>query len=348
MTVMHRVLERLLPTALRAPALLLGATALLAASARADFTNPYTPPFRGQPGTEYGKWDTFTYAYAGANLPDGAGSTAVNAAVEQLDPQAFLFGGNIYSFATALQCVLDDSVQADLLQVCFQVSTKGSELDYAGVRLEYVDGLGVTHSLPWTSTTELARYASMGVDVETLFDWDLSGVADVIQSYRIIFDAAAASLSLDAVIIDTRTDAGPFTYCTGKVNSLGCTPQIAFTGVPSASGSSPFTVSASNLINNKNGLFFYGTHGPLGAPFQGGFLCVKAPFERTLVQQSGGNAPPNDCSGSLTFDLNAWIQLGLDPNLVAGQRVNGQFWARDPQSPSTTSLSNAIEFILQP
>jgi hypothetical protein len=229
-----------------------------------------------------------------------------------------------------------------------QVSTKGNELDYAGVRLEYVDGHGVTHSLPWTSTVELARVANMGFDVETLFDWDLSGVGDVIQSYRITFDGALPSMSLDAVIIDTRTDSGPFTYCTGKVNSQGCTPAVAFSGTPSASGSSPFTVSASNLINNKNGLFFYSTHGPLGAPFQGGFLCVKAPIERTLVQQSGGNAPPNDCSGTMTFDLNAWIATGLDPNLVAGVRVNGQFWARDPASPSTTSLSNAIEFILQP
>jgi hypothetical protein len=102
-------------------------------------------------------------------------------------------------------------------------------------------------------------------------------------------------------------------YCTAKVNSQGCTPAIASSGVPSASSASAFDITAANVLNNKNGLYFYGTSGALAAPFQGGFLCVQAPIQRTVVQPSGGNPPPSDCSGSYTFDFNAWIQGGTDP-----------------------------------
>ena len=43
----------------------------------------------------------------------------------------------------------------------------------------------------------------------------------------------------------------PIVYCTAKPNSLGCTPSIASSGTPSASASSGFTVSTTNVLNNK-------------------------------------------------------------------------------------------------
>jgi hypothetical protein len=140
------------------------------------------------------------------------------------------------------------------------------------------------------------------------------------------------------------------TYCTAKVNSVGCTGAIGSTGTPSASAGSGFVVTATNVLNNKSGLFFYGINGQIGAPFQGGFLCVKNPIKRTAVQSSNGNPPPNDCSGGYSIDFNAYIAGGTDPNLISGQVVDGQYWARDPgfAPPNNTNLTGGIHFTICP
>ncbi|MCC6406571.1 MAG: VCBS repeat-containing protein [Planctomycetes bacterium] len=140
------------------------------------------------------------------------------------------------------------------------------------------------------------------------------------------------------------------TYCVAKTTSTGCSPAIASSGSPSASAGSGFTISASQALNNKNGLLFYGTHGRASAPFQGGTLCVKSPIKRTAVQSSGGNPPPNDCSGSFALDFNAYVASGADPALIGGALVDAQYWFRDPgfTPPNNTGLSNALEFTLAP
>ncbi|MBI5433546.1 MAG: hypothetical protein HZA52_12015 [Planctomycetes bacterium] len=136
-------------------------------------------------------------------------------------------------------------------------------------------------------------------------------------------------------------------YCTSKVNSQFCNPVIAFTGTASASSGSPFTISCSALINNKNGLFFYG-YTPLGASFQGGHLCIKAPTKRLSVQNTGGNPPPDDCSGALSVNFNAVIQGGSDPALIPGAKIYVQTWARDPNDFNGfgTQLSDALQFTI--
>lgn len=139
----------------------------------------------------------------------------------------------------------------------------------------------------------------------------------------------------------------PSTYCTSKPNSLGCAPQIGSTGMASASSAAAFDVSTTMLLNNKPGIFFYG-YAPAAIPFQGGFLCVAPPTRRTAAANTTGNPPPNDCSGSLSIDFNGLIQGGGDPGLEAGASVYVQTWSRDPQSPSTTSLSNGLEFTICP
>jgi hypothetical protein len=141
-------------------------------------------------------------------------------------------------------------------------------------------------------------------------------------------------------------------YCTAKLNSLGCLPQIGYSGIPSASASSGFTVSCAKLRNNKNGLLFYGVSGQQAAPFQGGTLCVKAPIKRTPSVNSGGTpAPANDCSGRFAIDMNSFAQglLGGSPLpalKVAGTVVDCQWWGRDPgfTPPNNTTLSNAVEY----
>ncbi len=139
------------------------------------------------------------------------------------------------------------------------------------------------------------------------------------------------------------------TYCTGKLNSQACTPAIVASGAPSASNAGPFDVSAFDLINNKSGMFFYGLSGRLNLAFQGGVLCVLPPLKRTMVQGTGGNPPPADCSGTLAIDFNQWMQKGHGANLLpVGTQAWGQFWYLDPLDPFGVGLSNAIEFTVGP
>lgn len=130
------------------------------------------------------------------------------------------------------------------------------------------------------------------------------------------------------------------TYCTGKVNSLGCTPSVSFTGTPSRSGAG-LTVLCGNVVSQKNGLLFWG-FGQAAAPFQGGTLCVQPPTIRTPLTSSGGSPTGADCTGSwaFTFDTPYYQQWSVDP----GETIFAQFWGRDPQSASTTTLSNALRF----
>lgn len=121
-------------------------------------------------------------------------------------------------------------------------------------------------------------------------------------------------------------------YCTSKVNSLGCTPTI------SASPGCPipglaYNVRVDQVLNNKPGILFYGS-AQNSLPFQGGVLCVGVPIQRSAVQDTGGNPPPNDCSGRIALNIDT-LGLGPGPWYFQG-------WSRDPNSPSTTSLSDAV------
>lgn len=152
----------------------------------------------------------------------------------------------------------------------------------------------------------------------------------------------------DVELIDVG-DVPPFVYCTAKTNSLGCVPSIGSTGQPSFSSAQPFLVQATNVLNQRNGLLFYGYDSAAIAPFNGGTLCVLPPLRRLPIQNAGGTLPPMmDCSGAYELDFNAHAQSGGDPFLVPGQQVNGQWWSRDPSHPdgSGVGLTDAIQFLI--
>ena len=134
----------------------------------------------------------------------------------------------------------------------------------------------------------------------------------------------------------------PQVYCLGKQNSQGCTPSIGWTGAATLGGPDNFHVTASDVLNNKAGLLFYGTQ-PIASSFQGGTLCVKSPVRRTPIQlSSGGNPPPDDCSGNYDFHFSHAFMIAR--GLSSGDSAYAQYWMRDPTSASTTGLSNALYF----
>ena len=137
----------------------------------------------------------------------------------------------------------------------------------------------------------------------------------------------------------------PGVYCTAKVNSEGCTPAISASGIPSASAGSGFDIDASLIVAGNNGIFFYSKTGASDVPFQGGFLCLLSPATRTPPQNSGGAGV---CGGAFTIDFNGWISGGMDPGLVAGATFWGQYWSRDPASPSGTNLTDAVTATIAP
>lgn len=63
------------------------------------------------------------------------------------------------------------------------------------------------------------------------------------------------------------------------------------------------------------------------------------------MQSSNGSF---GCAGYFSLDFNSWIQSGIDPFLVPGQGVNGQWWFRDPNATFDSGLSDGIELVVQP
>ena len=131
----------------------------------------------------------------------------------------------------------------------------------------------------------------------------------------------------------------PLVYCTAKVNSLGCTPTATYAGHPTLSGLDDFVVRASNVLNNSNGVYFFGS-APHAAPFNGGTLCAAAPLTRTPVQNSLGNASPADCSGTYSY---AWTHARMVA-WSSGSTLYSQFWSRDPMSSAGSGLTDAVSF----
>ena len=138
------------------------------------------------------------------------------------------------------------------------------------------------------------------------------------------------------------------TYCTSKINSQGCVAAIGSSGGAGASmsSSSPFLVTCTGVVEGVPGLLFWG-HAPRALPFMGGFHCVQPPTPRTGGQLAGTSGSP--CSGTFSFDFNAYAQSGLNPTLAAGQAIYAQYWYRDATLPPFfADTSDAIAFPLGP
>jgi len=176
---------------------------------------------------------------------------------------------------------------------------------------------------------------SVGTHVITVTATDSSGMMETDSATITIVDRE----------LPITGDATP--YCTAKLSSAGCLPQISGVGQASAT-SGAFDVNASGVNNGKNGLMFYG-YAADALPFQGGTLCVQSPLRRTTVQNSGGTPPPAvDCSGSFSFDFGATIQSGVDPLLTAGSNAYAQYWFRDQNDAFASGFSNALDISILP
>jgi len=184
--------------------LMLAITAVnLSAMANSSFF--VAPAFRGQAGTEYSGWESFTNAYSGPNFPSLAASTG-DGFITQTTPGIgafpngpFITGGNIYSFATTNTFTLTDATAYTLGTVVFQLRNNDGTVpfNYSSVHLEYDNGGG-----PLSLFTTRTELNNSGGGIASLWNWDVSALG--INSYKIYFNASDISLSLDAVALDTQ------------------------------------------------------------------------------------------------------------------------------------------------
>lgn len=175
----------------------------------------------------------------------------------------------------------------------------------------------------------------MGRSVGGAGDLNADGLADVLSgANEAPFGAGQAYVHLAGV---TSSDV----YCTPKINSQGCSPSITVDGIASLSIGDNCFVRATQVINQKFGILFWGT-AQNNAPFLGGTLCAQPPLRRTTPRNSGGNVGPDDCSGSYEFHFS---QSYMNTEGIApGTRVHAQFWSRDPVASFQVGLSNAVAF----
>lgn len=180
--------------------------------------------------------------------------------------------------------------------------------------------------------------ANLGLAVAWVSDLDGDGVGDFVAG-------GPREEMLGAAVIFSSRCAAPFAYCAAKVNSLGCRPSIWSTGRPSLSATDDFHIRVANVLNNKPGLMFYGFR-PVVTPLSGGLLCVGQGIRRTPGQSSGGNPPPNDCSGAYDFFFQQATLIG--DNLAIGQTLYAQVWSRDPgyPAPNNVGLSDGLQFTI--
>jgi len=146
-------------------------------------------------------------------------------------------------------------------------------------------------------------------------------------------------------------------YCTAKLNSLGCTPQIGASGQPRASLSSGFVISGSSVGNQLNGLLFYTLNASSNSvPFQCGWRCMSGAVSRTPVRNSGGAGALNsNCTGVFLIDMNSFAAGAAggspDPLLSqVGAVVRTQWWGRDSgfAAPCNSTLSDALAYTVAP
>jgi hypothetical protein len=205
------------------------------------------------------------------------------------------------------------------------------------------------------SDVRLQRFDSAGarlgpeVVVNTILAGDQKSIGlDMTRTTGVVaVSFEGPGVSTDAFARVFTTYAAPTSYCTAKINSLGCSPAISTQGSPSLSATTPLRVTASAILNQKSGLLFWGRMAA-SLPYYGGTLCVQFPISRTPVQQSGGSAAGQDCSGNYLFEMSSAYLLGK--GLTTGDSVYAQWWYRDPGSPGAlgVGLTNAISFDITP
>lgn len=237
-------------------------------AARAEFVTPNVYGWsRGSANSTYFAWDIFQ-SPSGPNPPDvGQWPVALppswtQPSVAESSGASFITGGgNIYSFSTPLDVevnVPNYGRGSDwTTTILVQVRTQGNELDYERMRVG---------SRRWVERVELDRQVLGGFGgylVDTLLRFEAPGND---TDYLLEFEAAASSMSLDRLTIDTRAGriARPWAYaadlpaaCTDCGRPGGMVPSPAHPDgpvpSPGAAGLIPLALGIAGYPRRRGG-----------------------------------------------------------------------------------------------
>jgi subtilisin-like proprotein convertase family protein len=184
-------------------------------------------------------------------------------------------------------------------------------------------------------TTPIAQIpVSAGVWKLTCYDWCVAYDDGYLSAWELCFNAPAT----------------PQSYCTAGTSTNGCTATISANANPTVSRSAPCNLTVTNIEGQKSALVFYSVSGAQAVQWNTrSLLCVKAPTQRTTVQNSGGSIA--GCNGSIQLDWNAFQAANpgaLGAPWSVGDKVWLQAWHRDPPAGKSTNLSNALEMTYLP
>ena len=232
--------------------------------------------------------------------------------------------------------------------------------------------------IPLTPGTMISAAGFKDLDGNALNDWTSSVVGNELvfsgpgnpvawnTIYNVWFDATAAPSIGDVTVAhamglgDLDVGALPIptgaltivstSYCTAGTSAAGCVAALTTTGTPSATAPSGFFFDAQSVEGQKDGLFFWGANGRQANPWGSStsYQCVTPPVSRGGLLIGAGTL--GACDGSFNQDITARWTAKPATNPGAGAVVQGQLWYRDPFNTSnqTTSLSDAVEFTVQP
>ena len=183
--------------------IVLSATATVA---RADLVNPNIPSWRGDAGTSYYQWDSFTESYAAPNYNDSGNGSAV---LYNFAFDSFITGvGNIYNQNGGLNIHVYG--YGSIEQAVLNIASQGTGFDYSTVLLYVGDGEnGAYFSADEFAIENYVAIPNFGAEVTSSFTWGLSNYDGIISEWAFFFNGTEAHNSLDAVSVDIFTSVVP-------------------------------------------------------------------------------------------------------------------------------------------
>ncbi len=236
----------------------------------------------------------------------------------------------------------DVSVESIAIQPDGKVLIAGSFTTYDGVPRKSIARLNADGSLdasfdPGSGASGAASALALQADGRLLIGGDFT-----------TYDGAARHR---VARVFTVAPGVTTSYCTSGTSAIGCTPTMSASGVASASATSGYVVTTSNIEGLRQTNTFYSVLGPRtpATPFGAGLLCVKTPTQRIGSVLASGT--PGQCNGSVSIDVLAWAQAHPGAQgmpFTLGTTLNFQCAIRDPLSPGTRVMSDALQVTLAP
>ncbi len=183
--------------------------ATIASQVSADLVNPEVPAWRGETGSQYYSWDSFSSAYNAPNFND-AGD--VGGMLFNFAEGAMITGsGNIYNQAGGLEIHVYG--YGPIEQAVLNVASMGTEMDYAEISPCVGDGTnGQMFSYDTFVTNYYEEVPNFGANVSSSYTWDISDYSGVVTEWAFFVNGTSAHNVLDAVTVDIFTGAVPAPY----------------------------------------------------------------------------------------------------------------------------------------